>query len=367
MTGQELGKHLDNKMSHSYTGFLDTTKKNRLFKEALRIAATDRYLGLSAQSGYDDIDYLITTGRTITTPTNNKIWTAKLQITSVTNVSGTTWEVTTYLPHNLITGDVAIVAGVAGFTSNPNGSFSITSTPTSYKFRFSTTTSSGTHTANTGTVYTADFVTDYWHLLSLRSEAKRRYYDVAITGLSYATPVRMTLDWYSRLRTGSMISVSAQASIGNDAVVNAGTMYVKKINDFQFDLYTDAALQSGVAGDGEYTSGARLHEVFNEYAKPLYPVTKISKFNTATLEFPRYENADNQIKIYPSDTVQTVTMDYLREPDVDINVSDTTIDLELYYSASFLYYLVDVAMGLYAQQARDDRALQYANLNKNDN
>ena len=50
----------------------------------------------------------------------------------------------------------------------------------------------------------------------------------------------------------------------------------------------------------------------------------------------------------------------MRNPDVVIDVSNATLDLESYYSIDFLYLIADKAAQLYAGAARDREMFNYA-------
>lgn len=360
MTGFELGRIFDTRISHSFTGFLDATKKNRIFKEALVELIEDKYAAPQRQEIADDLSFLITTGKTLV-PINNQFFLTPLQVTTVTFVT-TTITVNTYLPHGLSNGDTVTVAGVSGFTTNnPNGTFVI-NTVTSNSFKYTAGSApTGAHTANTGKVSFTRMLTNYGHMLSLKALFREPYYDVTITGLSYSSPIKMDLSWYSRLRTGQKIYISG--ALGN---TNAnGTHYVKKLSDKKFALYSDESLQTPVSGNGNYTSGAVLNEVFYEEAKPYYPATKISNINEPTVISPRYEEADNNAKIYPlTKTCLEVTMDYLKTPEVIADTADTVIDLELYYGIDFIYEWLDKAIELGSAAMRDTEMFKYAKQNE---
>ena len=344
ITGDYLSKYFDNKVSQSYSGYLDNTKKNRLMKDAFLRIIEDRYNQLPFQKSLDEEGYLNTTNAVFNV-TSNQIYTAPLIVTNIT----TTGTVTTYLPHNCTTGDTVVIANAQGtLVPSPNGTYTITVTGAN---TFTITYAGvGAYTANSATITYANMIADYWHVLSIRPYFEKQIYNLSVTNATNATPIVLTLSNYNMIRTGEQIVVSGV--VGN---TNAnGIFYAKVLNNFKVALYSDEDLQVPVAGNANYVSGGIVKKTYWNNAKPYLPRTKISVLNTPTPDKPRFENAERYIKIYPLNVpCQKIEIDYVRQPDVFINVADNIIDLTAYYPEKFLYHLTDVAAQMFAMPTRD--------------
>lgn len=72
MTGLEFSNVFDLKIDKAYSGFLNPTKKNRLFKEAIVLSIETKYKELESQKSYDEITNLIKTNLTVV-PVSNQV------------------------------------------------------------------------------------------------------------------------------------------------------------------------------------------------------------------------------------------------------------------------------------------------------
>lgn len=72
MTGLEFSNIFDLKIDKAYSGFLNPTKKNRLFKEALVLSIENKYKDLQSQKSYDEITMLIKTNQPFA-PVSNQV------------------------------------------------------------------------------------------------------------------------------------------------------------------------------------------------------------------------------------------------------------------------------------------------------
>lgn len=349
-TGSTLSLYFDQKSGSAYTGFLDNTKKNRLFKDALISLLEREYSSDYDQKQWDEITFIKKTNYVLAV-NNNYIVTAPLQITTVT-YTAPNFIITTLLPHGLSIGDTVVLTGVLGFTSTPalNGSTFTLTAVTTYTFTFATFGSVGTWTSGTGQVTSSLFLNDYWHLRSIKCKYSTPIYNILVTGATKTTPIKVTVDSYNNFRTGEQITISGV--LGN---TNAnGTFYIKSLNNFTFSLYSDANLQTAVAGNGIYTSGGVLSRTDYFYANPYISSDKIGVLNIPTTTDPYFEIADNQIKLYPMDqTCVEATIDYIRQPNIVIDVANTVTDLTTYYPEKFLFAVVNEAVVLYSNETRD--------------
>ncbi len=364
-TGATLSLYFDQKTASSYTGYLDSTKKNRLFKDAL-IALTERvWKSDYDQKAWDEISFLTNTNVPFV-PDVNTLSTASLQIINVTIGSATTFVVTTRLPHVLVTGQSVTISGVTGTSpmATINGSKVVTvNSVTTFTVTVSTTTSA-TYNANTGIVITPSTVSDYWHLLAIRCLFNTPLYGITIDDATNRTPILITTNKRSIIRSGSQIVISGV--LGNTAA--NGTFYAQVKNDFAIALYSDVNLQAPVVGNGAYVSGGIISIVNNNIASPLTSKMKQGVLNIPTAQSPYFEIANTQIKIYPlTQTCSGVTLDYIRIPSVVIDVADAVTDLTLYYPEKFLFGIVNEAISIFAEMTRDPELLQVNNIDQQKN
>ncbi len=363
-TGATLSLYFDQKVSASYTGYLDSTKKNRLFKNALISIAERIYRADFDVKQWDEITSLTNTNVAVV-PSNNVLLTANLQITNVAVASATTFTITTKFPHNLTTGQSVTIVGVAGsLTMNTaNGTFTVT-VNSSTSFTITVASATGVYTTNTGIVTTPATVSDYWHLLAIRPTFNTPLYGMTVIGASRTTPIRLTVDKRNIIRSGSKIVVSGV--LGN---TNAnGTFYAQVKNDFTIALFSDVNLQVPVASNANYTKGGTVSIVNNNIASPLVSKMKQGVLNIPTPQDPYFEIANNQVKIYPLDQVcSTATLDYIRMPPVVIDVSDAVTDLTLYFPEKLLFTIADEAAILFGISMRDTELIQTSNMEQNKN
>ena len=354
-TGQSLYKYLQQVVGQAYSGYLDTFKADRIFNDALLNALETKYQAQDNQKNKDELSYIFSTNNIIT-PANNKLIMEPLQVTNVTVFSPTVFEITTFFPHNLTTGDSVTVSGVAGTLTMPtaNGTFAST-VINATKFQITVASATGVYTANTGKVITPSTITDYWHLLSLKAKFNLPIYDWTVKAASNTAPIVLTISSYNSFRTREKLVISGV--VGNTAA--NGTFYIKVVNSKKIALYSDAALQIPVVGNGIYVSGGSISRQYYEYTAQYAPESKIGVLNIPTPALPAVDISDNQIKIYPLDVpCLEVEFDYVKVPEKKIVSSDNTTDLTLYYPEKFLLLVVKQAAQLFAEQVRDPELYQ---------
>jgi len=353
MVSTEIKDYFDQKVDKDFTGYLDNDKMNRLFKDTIYRVLNERIANLTTQKNYDEISFLLKTSQAYT-PASNKI---VLGITPITDVAVSTpfvYTITSGYPHNLINGDLAIISGVDG-TTTANGSHVVTIlSPTT--FSITVAAAAGTYTANTGSFYTANQVSDYYRLLAIKTTF-RTARTLSVTKANNSTPIRVSFSGVNNIRTGEQVFISGV--LGN---TNAnGTFYVTKINSGTVDLYSNATFTTAVAGNGSYTSGGTLAVVKDEYASPINSDRKISELSQATIDYPKFEESQHSLVIYPTDyACVNASLDYIMVPkEIDFNDEDT--NYTLYYNDKFLFYLIDQAAKSFVAQIRDTEGYQIMN------
>ncbi len=355
-TGATLSSYFDVKVNAAYTGYLDNTKKNRLFKDAL-ISLTERiYKADYDIKQWDEITY-VTRTNVAYLPTANILNTSNLQVVSVAIGSATTFVITTGVAHGLTAGQTVTIAGVAGsLTMNTaNSTTVVTSVTSATVFVITVLSATGVYTANTGTVVTPSTVSDYWHLLAIKTLFNTPIYNLEVDGATNKTPILVTFNKRSIIRTGSIINISGV--LGNTAA--NGTWYARVMNDFSILLYSDVNLQTPSVGNGSYVSGGTVTIVNNNIATAYTSTMKQGVLNEPTPQDPGFEIADNKIKIYPlTQPCASVSLDYIRVPSVVIDVADAVTDLTLYYPEKYLLAVINEAATMYAIMKRDMELLQ---------
>lgn len=206
-----------------------------------------------------------------------------------------------------------------------------------------------TPVTNQLTTTSTGIVNDYNHLLAIKATFTVNLF-VSLENATNTTPIRITTATRTNLRTGDHVVISGV--IGN---TNAnGTFYLRKVSDFGFQLYSDEFLQVPVSGNASYISGGSVSRIYVNYCTMYRADQKIGVLYAPTVEYPKYEVAENLIKIYPvNQTCQSVSMDYITTAVVLPDVADNVIDLELTYPYQFLQYLVTVAAEIFSGEAKD--------------
>lgn len=351
-TGQELYKLLQQQVDQAYSGYLDTFKGDRIFKQAYIEALSLNYKRQQGQDAKDNTTTLTKTNVVII-PNNNTINTQPLQITFVGIVSGTVYLIHTFLSHNLTTGQTVTISGVLG-TVSANGTFTVTVTGPN-EFQINVGLTGGSYTVNSGIVLTKSTLPDYWHSLATKCKFIQPVYGYTVTDASNTSPIVIKLDKRNSFRSGEWITISG---ISGNTAAN-GIFYVKKLNSFTFALFQDQNLQFPVTGNGIYSSGGTLSRIFYEYTFNYVSEQKTSVITTPATNLPAVEIANNQIKIYPLDiTCTEVTIDYISKPPVYITCTDNTIDMGLYFPDNFLLFVVSMAAEIFAKQVRDIELVQ---------
>lgn len=345
----EIKKYFEQKVDKDFTGYLNTDRYNRLFKDTLYRVVNERIANFITQKNYDEISFLLKTDQSYS-PNANVLTLGKTPITSVVVTNASTYTITSGFPHNMVTGDSATIADVAG-TTTANGTFTvIVTSPTVFTI---TAVTGGTYTSNTGSFYFANQVYDYYRLLAAKTTFQNAR-TLNVTGAKNATPIRVSFDGSNNIRTGEQVLISGV--LGNTAA--NGTFYVQKINSGSVDLYTDEFFGSPVAGSGAYTSGGTVATVRVEYAMPISSDRKISDLTRASIDYPRYEETQHALNLYPDNYVcSSVSIDYFKLPKL-FEFTDLDTDYSLYYNDKFIFHLIDSAAKNFTAQLRDTEGYQ---------
>lgn len=337
-TGADLKAYLNQKFDQAYSAYFDDTKLNRLIRESAYRSAEIKYRELLTQKQYDELRGFLKVNQVLTL-SNSRLYTDPIQIVNVTGSAPIT--VTTSRPHYLVTGQSVTLSEIQGTAPLPNGSFAITVTGTR---TFTANTSfGGAYVANTGLVTPANAITDYYHYLT--SKAYILGTAVNITAVTTGATTIVTAPGHN-LRSGDSVGI---LNVGGVTGINTQHDDITVLNATKFQIGTTS---------GTYTSGGTVQLVNYNYATLLRPDKKTFVYSSANANFPKYEIGESMIIYSPSTT--EVTIDYMAKLPFEINVTDDTVDLEIYYNPKFLYYICDQIVLNEGSQVRDGEIQQSA-------
>ena len=201
-------------------------------------------------------------------------------------------------------------------------------------------------------------VTDYLHLLAVKAYFEDPVY-LTFT-VSNTTPIILTFTKRNNVRNEQM------AISGVVGTTNAnGVRWLRKLNEVNFALYADENFQTPIAGNGGYVSGGTIARVFYEYCELYRSDEKIGVLNIPTPAQPKYEVANSKLIIRPSGA-QQVSLDYIKTP-TDINVTDTTTNLETIYPYKLLMFIAEKTATLFGIEERDTELMQLSNVTNQQN
>lgn len=361
MTGSEFTLAFERKINKSFSSYYSTTELDELFKESLILWVQKKYSSLIDQDSYDAINFIIKTNQVFDINAN-RIYEVPVPISLITpSVSPTA--ITTTIPHNMITGDLVYLTGVAGTISTINAQFFPV-----------TVTGSKTYTVpfnSTGLVYTSGtgqiaqhqssasvpkMISDYYALLAVKFKYNQPIPNIRITAATNSQPITITLSTRNNnVKTGDLIT---NAGIFGNSNAN-GTFYVKKLGALKYQLYYDKYLSKETSGNGTYTGGGTLTRPLYNYAIPMYSYKKISPYDNPDVYNPAFERAEGFIKAYPTDSTCTeATIDYISTNIVPIISTDTSVELENTYNLIYLYEIMDKAAELFFLETKDFQSMQ---------
>lgn len=180
---------------------------------------------------------------------------------------------------------------------------------------------------NIGSTGAADEIPNYLHIISVQSNFEESLVVTAsgttLTSLGH------------KLRKGSIVTLG-------------GTTYtVSKVSGDTFQAKTSLGVYASAAGT--YTW---------KYSKDAFQMSSdrqggaFHKANAATPRFEFFYNGTQKVmRIVPNPT--TANIDYIRTPPQAIDVANTIIDLNTYYSNKLLYRLMDECVVIFGAQTKD--------------
>jgi hypothetical protein len=190
-------------------------------------------------------------------------------------------------------------------------------------------------TPSLGVIKLSTLLPNYMHILHMTATYEM---PIEVTAVSGTTLTAVN----HKLRKGSIVKFGV-------------TEYtVNKVKGNTFDL--------GVTG----LSTGTYYQIKEKSLGHLQSDRKTSPFHRATEENPKYipqtdgTSTPRSFKIEPSTNLAGVSVDYIQTPPQEIDVADTTIDLEDYYASKFLYRLMDECVVNFGTQSKDYNTRQFA-------
>lgn len=356
VTGLDLKRLFEDKIDNSYSDYVSDPKMQRAFENAFLRIIENKYRGLDTQKEFDELSELLVIDRNVTV-NNNRFRTKPVPLESVV---GTTFIFSA--EHNLIVGNTFTVQNTG--TANDGQTFTVASVTNANDVE--TTLAGVPVTSNTGGVVSQDIMLeDYLHLLAMKvdmysllekdTDPVYKIYTGSPAVMEFFRPVK--------LRTFDKVA----GIILNDP---AGTAYVKQISEFKYEVYSDKDLliPYAVSNIPSTLPTVNASMVHSNWAKYLQSDRRISESGEPTLTTPRFNQHKNFFLIHPQDKITiSVSVDYIRKPNVSISVADNSIDLSLFYSETLLNRLTDEAVKMFYQEVRDPNQYQIADREMIDN
>ena len=350
MTGLDLAKLFGDKIDEGYSDYVNPTRKQRMFDTALIRSIEDIYMDMDSQKERDELSAITVLDKNITI-NSNTFRTRAFAITGVA-YNGTVATFTLAPNHNLQAGDSFTVSDVAGLVG-ANGVYTLTAS-TASTITGADPGISGTYTAGTGKVVTSKMLEDYLHLLAMRCRMyvgrKGTKIDTVVTG----TVTRMTTFRPNSLRTGDEVRLDNVVGV----VGLPPTGYIMAMNMFTFDLYSDVNLTVPIPTSGSYQLNAadpgRVKKIYISDAIYQTPDEQISDTTLPSVKYPKVRQSEGYFNIYPTSHIcESVSVDYIKVPEVKILVDNSDIDLYNYYSPRFLERVVDEAVKEFMRFVKD--------------
>jgi len=356
VTGLDLKRLFEDKIDNSYSDYVSDPKMQRAFDNAFLRVIENKYRGLDTQKEFDELSELLVIDRDVVV-NNNRFRTKPIPLDSV---AGTTF--TFSAEHNLIAGNTFTVQDTG--TGNDGLTFTVASVTNTIEVV--TTTIGVPVTSNTGSVVSEDIMLeDYLHILAMKVNMYSLLENDTdpLYKLYNGTPAVVEFFRPAKIRTFDRVA----GIILNDPY---GTAYVKQISEFKYEIYSDKDLlvPFTVLNAPSPLPTIKAAKVHSNWAKYLQSDRRISRSGEPTLINPRFNQDRNFFLVHPQDKVTiSVSVDYIRKPNISILVTDNSLDLSLFYSETLLNRLTDEAVKMFYQEVRDPNQYQVADREMIDN
>lgn len=352
LTGSDLYKYIQNGVDQEYSGFLDEIKGNRLIREAEIRVAEQKYQDPDNQKTADDTSPLLLLDQSLTVRTN-RVRTNALPISGFV-VVGTVATITLEEEHQLQVGDSFTLSNTQGFTPVLDGVYTVTAVTTTLIVECTVPAVVGTWTPNTGDIKHDYMFSDMFHPFAIKTtfvdSEQSMVNTLSLTGNPY-----IGFTGKEKYRTGSLVRITG--SLGTPGL--DADHYLKQRNRKTFYLYQDKALLTPSVVTGSYLGAGLVREVISEWATKLVSDRRIAPSSQGTVYQPKFGINNNGLDMYPKDNVcESVSIDYMRRPYVEILTTDTTKNLEDYYEFKYLMRIKDTAVTMWEIRMRERQQAQ---------
>ena len=355
VTGLDLKRLFEDKIDNSYSDYVSDPKMQRAFDNAFLRIIENKYRGLDTQKEFDELSELLVIDRNVTV-NNNRFRTKPVPLASV---SGTTFNFSA--EHNLIVGNEFTVQNTG--TANDGQAFTVASVTNANEVE--TTVAGVPVTSNTGGVVSQDIMLeDYLHLLAMKIDMYSEYENDQVTVYKAYSGTPGILEFFrpTNIRTGDKI-------YGTAGLLGSGLAYFKQTSEFKYEVYLDEKMTNGITFNVPAVLPiTTLTKIHSDWGKYLPSDRRISESGEPKLTEPRFNQHKNFFLLHPQDMITlSVSVDYIREPDVKVIVDNNTEDLSLFYSETLLNRLTDEAVKMFYQEVRDPNQYQIADREMIDN
>ncbi len=390
LSGADLDKLISDKINEVYTGYFPVAQRARLFKDTLHSEFDRLCKEPDSQMMFDKIGNYIKTEFPVCVSAKNRILLKGNTIVSITTNSTNKWDLTfdkEFDNTNDGTSAYVSIRGATGTLNIPiglNGAFSYTKL-TAYSIRVTSKatggspTNLGVYVANSGVAYSKETVrgetilADYKHLRAIKVCSKILTGVTAGAVVSQAPAYVLTVSntespTGGTIQNGDSFSVLVPNGSVYESVTYIGALYVKILTPTTWAFYTDASLTTpynNTTSATVFPSG--IYRTVCKYCTPYVSDRKISSFGVPSIYNPKFETAENYLKLYAGgNDISQAYIDYATQP-VEIDLTNTTIDYSVYYNQTFLYALVDCAALEFSRMLRDGELNQYMSQEIKDN
>jgi len=349
LTGADLYRNFQRLIGAPYTGYVDTTKADAMFRRAYIKVVQDIYRErLTDQNSFDQLSYLIALGA-VRQPESNEVYHSAVPIASISYI-GTTVTVITELPHGMQTNDTFTIRDAAAITNINDvlATVTINVNPTQFEYT-AAAPPVGVATANTGRVEETKSYFDYLHYLYGTALFIEPVY-IALASSTNTNPLRVTFTTRPKFRDGDRVRFAGATSNIN---IN-GDRYLKQLKEKVYALYNDINFQSPVVGNGVHGGTVTVSWIIETPLKPKPPDEKGASLGIPMAIAPYFQQTKLKFQFLPTTVpCMSVTMDYIRKPPQSIDTANAVIDLERYYPFFFLDKLSVEASRQFAFFTRD--------------
>ncbi len=353
MTGAELALLFDDKIDYSFSDNLSPQRKQRIFSNAFINTIEAKYRNLSTEKQYSEMSHLIVTDEERNV-TNNRIRVRPWNVNTLV-YTGTVVTFTSFSEHNLSVGDTFTLSNASGVTG-ANTTYTVQSVPSATSLIAADPGITGTYDQGSGNITYTNMFSNYLHMFSIQCRMYKRSDGHAIYGF---TPNVPSLSFYRPQDIRDRDLILIENANGITGLPVSGEVYAKTTVRSTLKLYSDEYLTSPITISGSYTGGGTVKKLYYRNATYFAPDRDIAQLSKPTADNPGVRTSDSFLYILPEDHVcDKVKMDYIKKPDVEIVITDTTTELLDYYTEKFLQRVVDEAMSIYYQTVRAPQQVQ---------